>query len=126
MLKKELNKILKLHKLWLKRDSKGIRADLSGADLSYAKLSGANLSHADLSGANLFYANLYDSDLSNTNLSGANLSYANLYYADLFRAKYDVTKLSKFSICPEGDIIGWKKINHHIIKLLIRKDVKRV
>ena len=53
-----LKEILEPHALWLKGDSKGVRADLSGANLSWADLSGANLSGADLSGANLSGADL--------------------------------------------------------------------
>ena len=47
-------------------------AKLSGADLSGAVLSGANLSGADLSGANLSGAWLHEADLSGANPSGAN------------------------------------------------------
>ena len=67
------------------------RAYLSGANLSGANLSRANLSRAYLSGANLSRANLsraYLSGayLSGANLSGANLSGAYLSGADLFGA----------------------------------------
>ena len=51
--KAELDKILKLHKLWLEDNGKGARADLSSADLSSADLRSANLSSANLSSANL-------------------------------------------------------------------------
>ena len=62
--KKELDKIIDNHKLWLKSGGReGCRADLSYANLryanlSYANLSSANLSYADLSSANLRYADL--------------------------------------------------------------------
>ena len=46
-----LSKILKNHKLWLEDEEGGIKANLSGANLSLADLSGANLSLANLSGA---------------------------------------------------------------------------
>jgi len=62
------------------------RADLYGADLSRAYLSGAYLSGADLSRANLSGAYLSGADLSRANLSGADLSRADLYGADLSRA----------------------------------------
>ena len=61
---KELDLILKNHKLWVESDFvKGNRADLmranlSDADLSDADLMRANLSGADLSGADLMRANL--------------------------------------------------------------------
>ena len=50
---KELAKILELHAKWLRGESGGSRAYLSGANLSGANLSGANLSGAYLSGAYL-------------------------------------------------------------------------
>ena len=46
---------------------------------SGANLSGANLSRADLYGANLSGANLSRADLSGADLYGANLSGADLY-----------------------------------------------
>ena len=42
----ELKDILNLHSLWLKGDSKGKRANLSGANLSSADLSSADLYNA--------------------------------------------------------------------------------
>ena len=61
-----------------------VECDLSGADLSRARLEGAhifktNLSGANLSGANLSNAYLFDTNLSGTKLQGANLSDAKLY-----------------------------------------------
>ena len=58
-------------------------ANLSGADLSRANLSGVDLSEADLSRADLSWANLSGADLSRSDLSWANLSRANLSGADL-------------------------------------------
>ncbi|HGG9165611.1 TPA: pentapeptide repeat-containing protein [Listeria monocytogenes] len=93
----ELDVVIEKHEKWL-RDGYGERANLRGANLSYADLScanlrganlrGANLSYADLSCANLRVANLSYADLScanlrGANLSGANLRGANLSYADL-------------------------------------------
>ena len=65
-----------------------------GANLSYAKLSYANLTGADLSYAKLYGAKLSGADLSGTNLSDADLSYAKLYSADLYRAKLSYANLS--------------------------------
>ena len=79
----KLKGILEDHALWLRRDTKGIRANLSGADLSRADLSGAALMIADLSGADLSRANLMIADLSGADLRGAVLSRANLRGADL-------------------------------------------
>lgn len=54
----ELNKILKKHKKWLKREPDGERADLADADLVGADLVGADLAGADLTRANLLGADL--------------------------------------------------------------------
>jgi len=59
----ELSTILAKHKLWLAGAPGGRRADLRGADLSYANLTGACLTDANLRGA----------DLTDADLSGANL-----------------------------------------------------
>jgi hypothetical protein len=61
-------------------------ADLSGTDLSYANLSGADLEGADLSGADLSVAQLSDTWLLGADLSGADLSAANLHEAFLISA----------------------------------------
>ena len=63
-------------------------ADLIGADLSWADLTSANLSHADFSDADLSYAtlsgaNLTQSRLINSNLNAATLTSAYLFGADL-------------------------------------------
>ena len=102
--KKELKTILEQHELWLVSNEKeGKRADLYGANLTCADLSGANLSraylrcanltcaklsgtnltNADLTSANLTGANLSRADLTDANLTGANLTGANLRFSDL-------------------------------------------
>ena len=82
MKKEDLQKILRLHGVWVRGDG-GVCADLSDANLSGANLIGANLSGANLSCANLRGANLSDADLSCANLRGADLSDANLSCANL-------------------------------------------
>jgi len=78
-----------------------LEAKKHGADLSRADLSRADLSRANLSGANLYGVNL-------SGAIGAELAIA-------------ITR-----ICPDGDIIGWKKCSDDVIvKLLIPKDAKR-
>lgn len=62
MTQEKINEILAAHKKWLKGESDGTRANLSGAHLSGADLRSANLSYANLSRANL----------SGADLSGAN------------------------------------------------------
>ena len=128
MNKEELAKVLALHQKWLNDEKDGVRADLSGAFLYGADLSGANLSGADLSRANLSRANLSSADLSRADLSRADLSRANLYGANLSGQPEEVINRlrQKFSIVSDGDLIGYKKINNHIIKLLIPKEAKRV
>ncbi len=79
----ELATILKSHAKWLRGETGGTRAYLSGANLSGANLSGADLSGANLSRANLSGADLSGADLSGAYLSGANLSGANLSGANL-------------------------------------------
>ena len=91
MTRKELDKILELHKMWLNGDENGKRADLRGADLRGADLygadlRGANLRGADLYGANLRGANLRGADLRGADLYGADLRGANLRGADLYGA----------------------------------------
>ena len=58
-------------------------AYLSGADLSDANLNGASLTGADLFGANLSHANLIGADLKGADLTGANLANADLASATL-------------------------------------------
>src|SRR6266851_2550462 len=80
-------------------------ADLSGATLSKANLSGANLSrvyfreatlrNADLSRADLRNAILIEANLSEANLSRANLSRATLRNADLTKANLRLANLSE-------------------------------
>ena len=78
--KKELDKIIDDHKLWLQSGSeKGKRANLRSADLRYA----------DLSSADLRSANLRSADLSSADLSSADLRYADLSSADLRSADLD-------------------------------------
>jgi uncharacterized protein YjbI with pentapeptide repeats len=60
--------------------------DLSNIDLSYAILSGFDLSASRLLGVNLFYANLGKSSLRKAELSLANLRRSYIYHADLSRA----------------------------------------
>jgi len=88
MNRKELNEILKSHKMWLNNSVNGKKADLSNANLYKANLTDVNLSHANLLKTNLSYANLID-----TNLSGANLSNANLYKTDLLRTNLYIPNL---------------------------------
>jgi hypothetical protein len=85
-------------------------ADMSGADLPCANMSGANLSHADLSHANMSGANLSCADLPGANLSHADLSCANLSGANLSHANMSGANLDRkycfLSISPIGSKNG--------------------
>ena len=115
MKREDLQKILELHTLWLDGEEGGVRADLRSADLQYA-----NLRYADLQ-----YANLRSADLRGADLRGAYLQGADLRGADLQGADYNDTTIGLSNLCPEGDFIGWKKVNDYLIKLLIPADAKR-
>ena len=81
----ELNQILDQHRLWI--NGKGGKcADLTGANLINANLSGADLKDANLINANLSGADLINADLFGANLGGANLGGADLEGANLYRA----------------------------------------
>jgi len=80
MTQEELAAVLEDHKLWLE-GAGGKRANLYGAKLDFADLSGANLC-----GANLNATNLHRAKLSNAYLTGVELCGANLYGADLTRS----------------------------------------
>jgi uncharacterized protein YjbI with pentapeptide repeats len=80
-------------------------ADLSGAILLFADLSGSQLDNADLHNASLQFAiltdtdlidaDLTDADLHSTDLSGAYLKDANLAGADLTSAKLEDTTITQ-------------------------------
>ena len=87
-------------------------AELHAANLTGANLTGANLTGANLYGANLYGANLCEANLYGANLCEANLREANLYGANLRKAK-NIPPLiaAQTLITPEGDIIGYKKLD---------------
>ena len=74
----ELQRVLKLHKIWQRDKGEGERADLRHAYLRGADLRGADLRGADLSGAYLRGADLRGADLRDAYLRGAYLRDANL------------------------------------------------
>jgi uncharacterized protein YjbI with pentapeptide repeats len=81
--KKELDKILKDHLLWLNTDAKeGTRADLSYANLSGANLRLANLREANLREANLSGANLRGADLCDANVLLFQVNRSTAYYTN--------------------------------------------
>lgn len=120
--KKELEEVLRLHKLWLDNNENGVQANLSDADLSEADLRGADLSGADLRRTALRWAYLSEADLSSADLSGADLRRANLS-----RTFYnEVTAFFAIQCPEEGQFVAWKKCKDNVIvKLLIPDDAKR-
>ena len=83
-----LAEIVRSHRLWLRGEEGGkranlTRANLAGANLAGADLAGADLTHAYLAGAYLAGANLTRAYLAGANLAGANLAGANLTGANL-------------------------------------------
>ena len=131
MKKKELNSILELHRKWVYGEEGGKKADLRYKDLYGANLRGADLYGADLYGADLYGANLRGANLYGANLYGANLRGANLRGANLRGAKDGGLAAAMTVVCPDGAIIGWKKVllgdsdRCGIAKLLIPGDAKR-
>ena len=77
------------------------RADLSGADLSWADLTRADLSGADLSEADLTRAKLRGADLSWAYLIGADLSGADLTRADLSGAKLREADINEYTVLTD-------------------------
>ena len=126
-----LKEILQKHEMWLKGKKGGECANLNYADLidtnlSYANLSYANLSYADLSHADLTGAYLWNTNLSHANLKNTNLTGANLIGTNLKNIKTNMYTIGYNLACPEeGSFIGYKKVNEHLVKLLIPEDAKR-
>ncbi len=88
----ELREVIEAHGLWLLGDlKKGLRANLSGYDLSERDLNSVDLRFAvlercNLTNARLGCARLDDADLKGADLTGASLRFANLACAGLSRA----------------------------------------
>jgi hypothetical protein len=78
---------------------------LNNADLSNADLDAANLTDAQLVGANLENANLHDANLRRANLKSANLHNANLMYAQLVGTNLEDASLKN---CNIYGIAVWK------------------
>ncbi|MFZ0323679.1 MAG: pentapeptide repeat-containing protein [Actinomycetes bacterium] len=73
----------------------GPAADLSGAALSGADLSGTTMTNADLSGADLSAAIISDATLDNANFSGADLRRANLTRSSVTGANLSGANLAR-------------------------------
>ena len=108
----ELNEVLRKHRMWLRGEEGGRRADLSGWDLR-----GADLSWSSLSGSDLRGSDLRGSDLSGADLSGANLSGSNLSGSDLAGANLSRSNLSRSNLT--GVALKWAIGDGKRIKTLI-------
>ncbi|MEB3335179.1 MAG: pentapeptide repeat-containing protein [Cyanobacteriota bacterium] len=80
-----------------------IATNLSGAYLGRADLSGANLVEANLGGANLIESDISEAKLYNANLRGANLGFAVLAGAQLNMANLSEANLG-FAKLPKADL----------------------
>lgn len=115
-------------KTQLRRTNSELIAESDTATLcELAQSNKADLRDADLSSANLRDADLRDANLRDADLRGANLSGANLSEAYL-RGAMNIPALaaSKLNICPEGELIVWKKcLCGTLVKLRIPAEAKR-
>jgi uncharacterized protein YjbI with pentapeptide repeats len=101
-------------------------ADLHGAPLESTRFVNANLEGANLSGARLQNAILHGSDFRGADLTGANLTGADLTGSLLNQAKISPELDAQLKIIPEGEVIGWKKLEYSMIaKLLIPPEARR-
>ena len=97
-------------------DANGFALDMSGQDLSGAKLKDvnfwdANLNQANLSGAELTAGNFYNADLQGANLSAATFKDANLWGANITGANVGGTNFTGAfgndnTTCPNGKSWG--------------------
>ncbi len=84
-------------------------ANLSGTNLTRAKLRSMNLTEANLNGANLSGADLRGANLTGANLTGANLRGANLKKTKLTNANLSGANLEDVKGLPNEIRIEWEK-----------------
>ena len=121
--KEELKTILEKHKLWLRQEDGGEKANLSGSNLSGSNLSGSDLRWSNLSGSDLRWSNLNGSDLSGSDLSGSDLSGSDLRWS---KGLDSVKNLFYPLTCPEkGEYTAFKKAGEKVVELRISADAKR-
>jgi uncharacterized protein YjbI with pentapeptide repeats len=112
--KKQLERILRRHYMWLREEEGGERAELRNcnlrdADLSGVDLSGAVLEFAELDGADLSNAQLFRAFLRGVRLCKAKVSDANLCEADL-----------SFALLNDADLRGAKLTNSNLGNTYLR------
>ena len=93
MEQEELNEVLRLHKLWLRGDEPGKRADMQEVDMRHADLRGADLQDtdlretdlrgADMRGADARDADMRDADMRDADMRGTDARGTNMQGADL-------------------------------------------
>jgi len=108
----------------------GLRSDdtdFSYANLDYACFRRSHLEHGNFSYVSLHFATLYE-----VSLRGSILTKANVYGTHFNRVYFDEANLNDIENLevpmnlPEGEFIGWKKLEHGAIaKLKILEDSKR-
>ena len=125
MNEEEIEIILANHILWIRDNSLGTKANLSGANLYKANLSEADLYKANLARADLYKANLSGAYLSKANLSKANLSGANLYKANLSGANLSEANLSGADLSGANlsNIIGVTIFHVNYVDNEIQKEI---
>ena len=97
------------------RESRLVRACLSGADLRGCALSGADLTGADLTGADLSGADFRDADLTSTNLTGATLTGADLRGAVLPAGLSLDQCLCDDTLRPGASLRRWR-LEHRVLR----------
>lgn len=115
-------------------------ADLSGADLRWARFDGTMLQGALLYRADASWSDFRRADLRHAQVHGVTFREATLTDADLRGAeiracefedakvsgwRLDADSAARFAIVPEGELIGWKRTRHGIVKLLIPANARR-
>jgi hypothetical protein len=98
------------------------KANLTAADLWRANLTGAKLKEANLTGAKLFRADLTGADLTGANLIGAKLTEANLTGADLTGADLTGANLIGANL-TEADLTGINLTEILIDKIAIATNI---
>ena len=99
----ELQAILEKHRKWQSGEEGGERADLRGADLTEANLTGADLREADLTeanltGADLREARLREADLRDADFKGANIDLSCLpLWCGSLKAHFDDRQLKQIA-----------------------------
>lgn len=120
MRRKELEKVLILHKLWLKGEERGKRADLR-----YADLRSADLRSADLRGAELNNCVGNNKEIKNIMLG----TYIVTYTKDIICIGCKTHTLEEWEAFTDeqinemdSDALEWWKLNKHIVLELARRE----